>query len=345
MVTPLNANPFFAAGVADWFPGSGVTLVPSSTHVHDGAGSGQVTPSGAAVNPTIWSDEVAVAPGETIAWSGWFWMTTAADWSVGLQLNDAAHAFVTEVLTPVRQVAGGFVRVSASVVVPAGVSFAQIEVKGNATPPASPLWISAVMMYRPALRGVGTTPAAGLRYPLPGSSPAGDVDTERLAYDLDAAFTTVDAAQTRATQRPRAAIMCSTLQSLVKGTITPITTFDTILADNNGMVTLGTLQGITIRTAGLYWLMGRFDFNDHGDLANAGGRNAAAALIMKNGVTLLQGKTYCANSSDQYPYVGSFALLAVNDQITLRGYWQGTPAGPYNGLGYYLEAALLSTNP
>src|SRR5258706_12084604 len=97
------------------------------------------------------------------------------------------------------------------------------------------------------------TPNKLLRYPSPAEYPLGDVNIERLAFDMDTADTAEDVLRTAALRRPRASIYQATAtQSIAKNAVVTLTGFDTIVYDNNAQVNLGVNSDrITCKTAGL----------------------------------------------------------------------------------------------
>lgn len=197
---------------------------------------------------------------------------------------------------------------------------------------------------------MGTTPIKAMRFPDFSQLAMGPDDFAKATYDLDADFTTVDAARTAALYRPRASIRNTSITgSAVKATWLTAT-YDKVAFDNSGMANLGAHNDrLTIVTPGLYLVWFAWQVIISGNLG-AGGQVIHG--VAKNTTTLgtLDNPNFAANARqlqfDADVFTGSVWYawqMNANDFVVGGLWWNGAPAGPFTTQVAQLTAVRLSS--
>lgn len=197
----------------------------------------------------------------------------------------------------------------------------------------------------------GTTANFGWRYPLPGELATADA-TARLAYDMDATYTSIDTLRTQALHRSTASISSTSTQSVTKSTLTKLT-FTTTNWDTDTMSNLGTNNDrLTVKTAGLYYVtaVARYSGFSGGIPPSSG--SFCSVAISRNGTTTPVNADYAIRLRAMNGAITDYStwtchLMAVSDFWQVWTQWGGAsqPAGPLNVSAVQLIAQLIARNP
>lgn len=172
----------------------------------------------------------------------------------------------------------------------------------------------------------------GIRYPL--LTEAGDPNAiAATIFDLDTVATAEDALRTTALTQRGAIITNSTGPSVAKATVTKLT-FDTVMADPNGLANLGVNNDrFTITKAGLYLFGAQCSIGSTGATGmfqfeltvakNTTGSPAVPNIRRRKNPSPAFGGSGAEQVSLSAPYV-----MAAGDFVTLQTFWNGSGAGP-----------------
>jgi len=180
---------------------------------------------------------------------------------------------------------------------------------------------------------MGATPVKGMRYPDFSQLAMGPDDFNAAAYDLDANFTTVDAARTQAVARPRASIRNTSVTGNANKTTWTTATYDTVAYDNSGMANLGLHNDrLTVVSPGLYLVCFSWSISIGGTLGSGG---QVIHGVAKNTTSLgsIPSPNFAANARqiqfDADSWAGSVWYgwqMNAGDFLVGGLWWNGAPA-------------------
>lgn len=155
---PLNKNPTFTSGVANWTP-QNCTFVQSSAQVQGGFSfSGLMTPNGVASAPKVASELIPITPSltsqGTLQWymaNGWFYSPTGwATTTLSIDWYTASSTFISTSSSTVAIPAATWTNYTNTFQPPANAAFASIDFIESGTPAASnTVYFSNVMLVSP----------------------------------------------------------------------------------------------------------------------------------------------------------------------------------------------------
>jgi hypothetical protein len=171
---PLNMNPTFATGVANWTPHN-CTFVQSNAQTQGGfAFSGLMTPNGVAVAPNVTSELIAVPqvsvvfrPVQIYQVNGWFYSPTgAATVNLAIDWYDIGSNFILTTSTTSSLTAATWTNLIISYNPPANASFASIDFIEAGTPGVgNTVFFSNVFLVSSPERTTSVAPVVQINYP------------------------------------------------------------------------------------------------------------------------------------------------------------------------------------
>jgi Concanavalin A-like lectin/glucanases superfamily len=134
---PLNANPYFEAGVSPWAGQNGAALSQSSLWSYQGQFAALFTGNGATANPQISCEDIAVTPGTSLTVTSWVYSPQGyAAGLLGIILwKDSGHSPLSSSASPAVPLSAAVENaVTASGRAPAGAAFACFIIQAAGTP-------------------------------------------------------------------------------------------------------------------------------------------------------------------------------------------------------------------